>query len=435
MAEAKPLPYTLLSLERYAALSGIAPPHFWGAAGETYFPLINSCNDIFYQFYWQSADNVSREEVANAIKEAEDEITRALGYSPAPVWVTDEVANYPQHYRRDVWEYGMSNARGAGKTVQLSNGKFIQGGRRALTLIADEVGVVYSDEDGDGFDETATITTPTTFTDKRELKCYYTSKDGAQEWEVRQPRSVTISGGNVTFVYWAWQMIEPLLQQVFPTTTGPNPIDLEDAASFILDVDVYREYNDFTQVAAQMFWERRSLNLSVDAPFFWCESCGNAGCQACNFITQDGCIHVRDANGINVVPSPATYNATTAQWDKQALTVCRDPDLVKLWYYAGDKSAQYLASRTVDPLSDYMADAIAWLATARVNRPFCTCNNSLTLLNNLQRDMSFTGSRELGSFIVSAADLDNPFGTKVGEVKAWHKVSRLASAMPMGAAV
>lgn len=431
-----PVERTLLSLERFRSIVGIQPAAFWQAQGVTYFPNVNACNDIFYQFYWQSEDNVSREEIARAIKDAEDEITRVLHYSPAPVWVEDELQDYPRHYRKNVVEYGMVDSRGFDKAVQLSQAKFLEAGIRTSTLVQANAAVVLTDADGDGYNETATITVATMLTDKCEIHCYFAGESGNPDWEIRSPRSVTLSGGNIIFKFWAWQLLDPELQQRFTVTGQSQPIDVEAAVSYVTVVDVYREYTDFTQVSARFYWQRtRLLNLGL-LPVGWCcTSCNGTGCAACEFLTQDGCIKVKDAAGQFVVPTPATYDDENAQWQTQALTVCRDPDLVKVFYRAGDVDQKYLNGQSCEPLSHYWAETIAWLAVARVNRPFCTCNNSLTLLNNLQRDLRFTGSKVSGSYQVSTEEMTNPFGSKLGEVKAWQRVAKMSNIAMVGVAV
>lgn len=426
--------YTLLSLDRFASIIGITPAHFNGGKGDTYFPDINACDDIFYQYAWQHYNNVSREDIGRAIKQAEDDITAVLGFSPAPVWVEDEVHRYPQHHRRDVWEYGMMTVRGAGKSVKLDYGRFIQAGRRATTAVQAGAAVVLSDADGDGYKETATITAATALTDKCEIKVYYAGHAAAQEWEIRPPRTVTLSGGNVTFTFWAWQLLDPDLMETVPTPTGPTPIDIEAAASYVTTVDIYREYTDFTQASATLYWEP-APNLALynsGIVGVCCNACGGVGCPACQLTTQDGCIHVRDVELGWAVPAAASYDSDNAQWVSSNLTVCRDPDLIKVWYYAGDLSQEYQRGLSCDPLSHWWAEAITWLAVARTVNPFCTCNNSLTLVQEWQRDLSFTGSRELGSFSISPADLDNPFGTRKGEVMAWRRVGRMSKAVVGG---
>lgn len=436
-----PLPRTHLSLERYRQILSFNPAFFWQAAGTTIFRQINQCDDVFYQYYWQNESQVSRAEIADATVEAERDIEAVLGYPLAPTWL-EEAYDYPRYHRRDVIEWGMSDNRGFDKAVQLKNARFIQGGQRAVTAVSLAKAVVYTDTDGDGYDETATITAATSLTDACEIKCYFEGESGAPDWEIRSPRSVTITGGNVVFVYWAWQLLNPELQQALtlPDVNGQSsPIDIEAAASYVSTVDVYREYNDFTATSAQFLWERtRLLTLGMLPVGLCCNSCGGTGCPSCTFVTQDGCIHVRDAAGQFVVPGPATYDSDDAQWEWQTPSVCRDPDMVKVWYYAGEQSQPFKAGRTCEPLAQDLAQAIAWLATARIIRPFCACNNSQAFPQsptNLQRDASFTGSREMGSFAISPQDLDNPFGTKVGEIRAWKKIGRLTSSAMMGVAV
>lgn len=431
-----PVERTLLSLERFRTIVGINPAFYWGAAGQTYFPEVNDCGDVFYQFYWQNENNVPREEIARAIKDAEDEITRVLHYSPAPIWVEDELLNYPRHYRKNVIEYGMVDSRGLDKAVQLSQAKFLEAGIRTSTLIQAGAAVVRTDTDGDGYAETATITVATTLTDKCEIHCYFAGESGNPDWEIRSPRSVTLSGGNVIFKFWSWQLLDPELQQRLTVTGQSQPINIEAVASYVTTVDVYREYTDFTQPSARFYWQRtRLLSLGL-LPVGWCCTfCNGTGCAACEFITQDGCIKVKDAAGQFVVPTPANYDADAGQWQTSALSICRDPDMVKVFYRAGDVDQKYLNGQSCEPLSHYWAESIAWLAVARVNRPFCTCNNSLTLLNNLQRDLRFTGSKVQGSFAVTQEEMDNPFGSKLGEIKAWKRVGKLTSSAMVGVAV
>lgn len=429
------LPRTALSMERYRTLLSFSPAFYWQAAGQTVFPLVNQCDDIFYQFYWQNEQQVSREEIAQAIVEAENDIAKVIGLPVAPWWWED-VYNYPRYYRRDVFEFGMSDNRGANKSVQLTRGGFLQGGQRATTLITANAAVVRTDTDGDGYKETATITTPTASTDKCEIHCYFAGELANPDWEVRTPRSITLTGGNVIFTFWSWQLIDPELQQRFTVTGQSEPIDIEANASYVSVVDVYREYNDFTAVSSQLLWERvNAFNLGI-VPVGWCcSSCGGSGCIACELYAVDGCIHVQNAEGTFVVPTPATYDSDAGQWQADYTSLCRDPDMVKVWYYAGNTSQDFKAGRNCDPLDRNLAQAIAWLATARVNRPFCACNNSLAFPgpNSLQRDASFTGSRELGTFAISQQDLENPFGTKIGEIRAWKQVGRMTSSTMMGA--
>ena len=97
---------------------------------------------------------------------------------------------------------------------------------------------------------------------------------------------------------------------------------------------------------------------------------------------------------------------------------------MKAWYYAGLIADAYLAESSHDPLSNYWAQAIAWLATARLERPPCACSNTGTLFNKWSKDLATIG--EGAGHLLSDRLLDNPFGTRQGEIMAWNRVSRLA---------
>lgn len=412
-------PYTLLALPRYAQILGITPPHFAQASSDNYFP-VGGCSDVWFLYSWQNSDQVSRYDLALAILNAEEEIATTLGYWPAPKWMSKEMHRYPQYYRPDLRGNGY-NVQGQFKSLIPKYGKFIQAGRRAVSLIDDAVSVAYSDPDGDGYSERATVTVATSLTDACEVKVYFAGKSGAQEWEVRPARSRSISGGTFTATFDAWQLIDPDLQAAYPTSSALRAIDLEDGSSYVATVDVYREYADFTEASAEFSWEPKPSSGLV----FPCTSCGGSGCLACENTTQDGCLHVRDVERGIVVPTPATYDEDEASWQGSSWTECREPDTVKIWYYAGELSERYLRGETCEPLSDYLAQTIAMLATARLERDICACNNAHVLARDWRKDLAF--SDEAGSYQVSEDDLDNPFGTKVGEVKAWKRVSRLTT--------
>lgn len=426
---------TLLGLDRFAKIAGISPAHFnqTGAVSldPAIFPLDNRCDDIWFQHSWQSADNISREDLARAIYDAEQELAREVGYKLAPQWVANEVHNYPRPFYRDVFGVGM-NVRGQFKSIKPRYGKFIGAGRRATTLIGDSVTVVYTDPDGDGFFDTATITTPTTLTDVCELKVYFEDEAGAQEWEIREPRSKAIVGANVVFTFDSWLFVDPDLWEQYPDSDGnPTQIDISTVANFVTEIDVYREFTDFTQASAQFFWERQPVR-NVNQIF--CGSCGGVGCEQCTLITQDGCLHVRNVKTGIAVPVPATFDVTDNRWEGATWTECREPDQVKLWYYAGELDERFLRDETCQPLSDWWAHTIAWLATARLERPFCSCGNVTAWADDLRQDLAFTGT-DTSFFITTEMINQNPFGTRRGEVKAWQRVAKFQEKIFEGVAI
>lgn len=415
---------TLLSLDDWAKVMGVNPAHFNGSASTEVTPIIdNACNDLWPQFAWQAGDRVSRDELAQEISNAEEDIADFVNYWPAPMWIAQENHPYPRHYRPDVIRHGGYDVRGYRVGINADYGYIISAGQRDTDIEGDSVAVLLSSEDGDpSYNETATVSTATDLTDACEVKVYFEDKNAAQEWEIRPARSKSISGaGLFTATFWAWQLIDPALWDALPTIEGQSAIDWTDPDNIVDNVDVYREFNDTTATSAQFFWEPRTQALNWSSQL----NCGCGGtCAVCALTTQTGCLHVRNAVTGIVTPEPATYSEDDAAWSAACWTECRDPDMVNLWYYAGQLDDRWRRSESCEPLSRWWQQTIAWMATARLERPFCSCKNLAALALHLRTDMAMTGEQQ--SFNVSFEELANPFGTRVGEIKAWRRVSKLA---------
>jgi len=422
---------TLLSLDRWASIFGVNPVHFNGGDGNSInvFPIISNCNDFWPQYAWQYNDRLSREELAQAIYSAEEDLARVLGYYPAPKWIAQEVHRFDQHYRRDMWGVGGTNVRGARKSITLKYGKFIQAGQREPFYVgtADSTlpipTLVYSDPDSDGFDELATIVLPTTLTNECELKAYFAGHDGDPEWEIRPALSRSADGVNVTLTFNSWMLFDPDQWERYPpytagSTTLFDSIDINDADSYVTTVDVYREYTDSTAASATFYWEPEPQGVAG------CTSCGGGGCAACSLQSQDGCLHVRSTEGGVAVPVPAEYDEDNAQWNQVAYTVCRDPNEVKCSYYAGQLGDRWLSGDVCDQLGDFWARTIAEVAMARLTKPPCSCAHVRAQYEELRVDLARVGRES--SYIFDPNLLSNPLGTRQGEINAWRRVDGVA---------
>lgn len=430
---AQPLPYTLLSLPRYARIMGVNPVHFQGAYAGSTFPVSpNRNNDVWPRYSWQANDRVSHDDLAHAIANAERDIADVLGYWPAPMWIEQDVREFPRYYRRDLFRQGGLNVRGQRVGLNVRWGKIISPGQRAVSLVdtATVAGgsLAYTDEDADGFAETATVQLDTTLTNPCEIKVYFSGVDGEQEWEIRPARSKTISSGVFTAVFDSWLFINPDVQSAFPTDAGFSAIDISTVGNYVVSVDVYREYTDTTATASTFYWEPSPPYLDS-----LCSICGGSGCAACTLTTQNGCLHIRNAEAGIVVPEPATYSASSGAWGATCFTVSRDPDFVKVYYYAGALDNRWLRGSTCDPLPRHFAEAIAWIATARLERPFCAGTVGTALYNKMQTDLAVTQGDV--SFFVAPDDLANPFGTRRGEVQAWRRINGLTERRMTGVAI
>lgn len=408
---------TLLSLDRWARILQINPVHFSGGVGSPIWPANGACQDIWPQYSWQTDEElVGREEVAMAIANAEQDIKNALGYSPAATWEIDEA--HPYSINRHLRTF---------PSTRTEFGMVVGPGRRAVTLIDDNAAVTRSDPNADGWAELATVTVSTTVTDVREVKVYFAGHDGDPEWEIRPLRSVTISSGVATILIDAWLLFDPDLWEAHPNTEQPFAgIDIADSDNFVTVVDVYREYNDTSLAGVTFFSGGDGLAC-----------CGGAGCDVCAGSSYEGCFSVRDERLGTVAPFPATYNGDA--WTYYYPSHCERSQRISLNYYAGLRDKAYLRRKSLDPLSHYMAEAIVWLSVARLPDAICNCNNIRDRIEDLQKDASMI--REGGAVSPLYARFEkmdtfhNPFGYRVGEVKAWQRVIRLQGEIGDGGAL
>jgi hypothetical protein len=420
---AMPLPRTLLSLSRYAHIMGINPMSFWGAVAKNsdgdYITGGAACSEIWYQYDWQDADKVSRTALALAILDAENDIMQITGKLLAPMWIVEEVHKYPAYHRveYDTW-YGADGRR---KSLTTKFSPVIAPGRRGVTLI-DDVSPTYLDLDSDGFFETARVSVATTLTDPNEIKVYITGESGNEEWEIRPCRSKSISAGVFTADFYTWQFIDPDLWEAMPVQGAEmTEIDLSGnpPGNVVSTVDIYREYNDETEASAQFLWEAQQNGIAATGI---CSCCGGTGCTACGLTTQDGCFDVRNAEIGEVAPWPGTYSSTDSAWESDSYTVCAEPDMVKLWYFAGEYNQRFLRGTAYDSLPDKWARVIARMATARLSKPLCACGNLNSLVEYLSEDISLNLGDK--SHMVDFDVLANPFGTRRGEIEAWMYVRK-----------
>lgn len=413
---------TLLPLDEYAKIMGITPLYFNRVRLPSITPepfsvsAANAAKPLWYQYDWQAPGQLSIDTLARTIQTAERDIEGFLGYSIAPDWVSQEVHTYPREYRPDLYGAGL-DVRSQMKTVRTKRGRVIAAGRRATTLLGTPAvsgaSLVYTDPNGDGWNTLATITVPTTLTNVNEIKLYFTGHGGDPAWEVRPVKSKAIVGVNVVITVDSWLLIDPDLQNALPTDEATS-IDGTVASNYVQNIEVRREYTDSTQVSAQFFWERRPV---VNTTF--CSSCSGTGCEACTLIAQNGCFHQRDVYSGLVVPVPADYDATDARWEKTAWSECREPDMVSLWYYAGEQSEPYLRGEVTSPLDPRLARIVAQLASARLTCTFRNNNNVSETVEYWRRDMAESGQGNTTIFTPPDI-LSNPFGTHRGEVEAYR---------------
>src|SRR4030042_959793 len=135
---------TLIPLDNFANVLQLDPIHF-NSIVTALRPERNACDSVYTQHDWQDAGRVSRETVALAIKQAEDTVTSYLGYFPVPDWVEEEEHPLTRPFKPELTYAININTQGKKQSITTDTGYFIEGGRKAKTLISANSAVVYSD--------------------------------------------------------------------------------------------------------------------------------------------------------------------------------------------------------------------------------------------------------------------------------------------------
>jgi len=398
---ARAITRTWLPLDRWFEIIGVNPIFGNGMDSSTLFPTTR-CDDAWQQFSWQHADQISREDLARVIRQAELRIAGEIGYNLIPDWSIDERHRTQRPADPSLFSSNALNIRGQRKSVEAKWGFVISGGRKASTLIQAGVTVTRSDEDGDSYNELMTVSVITSVTDPDDIRVYYPGESGNDAWEIR-PIDVSISGGTATITFKSWQLVDPELQSAI----NAEAIDADANASYLTTVDVYRVYND-PQTQVQLLWEGEGPGV--------CASCSGTGCAQCTIDTQYGCLTVRDDRLAILAYAPATWDADDEEFDDVAYAVARDPERLRLWYYSGwqDKNL----SRPRNEMDYYWEHVVAYYAASLLDRPLCGCSNITGLVKKLQRDHAL--SNDDGSFALTASQMDNNFGTTEGALIAFR---------------
>lgn len=393
---------TLLPLDTFAKIMGINPVHFNGIDLPNLSPSV-TCGQPMMQYDWQSAGAMSRETLATVIADAEDRISSYVGFKLLPTFEADERHPWPRSVDPSRMAMGTRTPTGQQAAVKMNWGHVIAAGVRRADLVEANAPIVWSDPDGDGYRQTATITTVTTVTDRNEIALYAPGTLGDPEWEIR-PIKVVISGGSAVITLRRELLVIPALQEEFTS----RAVDGSDDANFLPNVDVYRVWHDPSQ-QVHLLWEGGST----------C-GCGNSGCTTCYIQGQFGCAVVRNYRLGLVAASAGAWNSDTSTFESAQLALGRAPDSARFWYRAGYRDAT--VPRSMHEMYPKWARAVAHLAAGSLEHPLCECQNTAHQLSYWRDDLSFVKGTQSSSesYRTSARTLDNPFGSTRGALVAWR---------------
>lgn len=386
-------------------------------------PGLLGCRGVVREMAWHDRDEAGRADMREALGRAEQRMSEQLRYYPAPVYL-DETLEWPRFYDGRLMRSGPWASDGRWLSVRLSTGHIQAVGVEARTSNIIGAAVTYTDEDGDGYKELATIgPLATTLTNVKEVAVYFSSGDRFgydnnldERWRIA-PLNISISGGQITIKGPAWIFVRPVLY------SGVNVRDIDPNAvvsPFASTVDIYRRFTDTNGLTTDVsqgviIWETRPLCCGgINDPFTGSPNDPAATAQA---VARVG---IRDSKGGFVTPASSVFNATTGIWSSLNDWTCTDePDRVTIRYLAGyPVESDGLMNRKFRGI-------VVALAAAELGRPISGCAEANRLLFYWQQDLAKTGS-EKDLYATSADILDNPFGTRRGHVYAWHQIQSLA---------
>lgn len=416
----------LLPVYTFFELLGFHPWHAMGIAGTGDLAVSTGCDTLVRRYEWQNSDAVGVKAIEDAIEHAETRLREYLGYSVAPRYTSETLA-WPAP------SLGPWGSDGRWLSLKLREGELRGVGVETLTAISAAAAVTYSDADGDGIEDTFSVTSATSVTDTEQIAVYFSTADRfngwgsttdiGDRWRVR-PVTVTISAGVVTVRGPKQLCVKPLKYEGV-TNIGANGLDPDTAGNFVTTLDIYRRYtetggNTITTSQAVITWETHPSHG------WWC-CC--SGCSAsdpysgspydpaatANAVARVG---IRNAALGLITPAESSYDSTTGIWSALDWSVCSMPDRVTVRYLAG-----YPLGSDGQMQEPYRT-MVARMAAAELTRPVCGCDSANRELYRWQFELSQT-ARGDELFSISPEDLNNPFGTRRGHVYAWKMVRRL----------
>lgn len=373
-----PLPYTKMPLHDWASRLGLNPVHFAGGVMSGRFSRGEVCSATWSRYTWQNGYNLSHMDVAQAIATAESLIEEYLGFHIAPTWRTEQHA-YPR-YRHLHRTYGR-NATGRLPAVQMERSKIIS----VSVPKRDYIGtfpVVYTDLDNDGYAEIAYVSIPNGAQySPREVALYPPGLAGHPSHQIRYPKRWGTSGNELYFLIDFWMMIDA---EVLARLPGEfyEPPNLDTQTVLIDYVEAYHVYEATDPLPIHLEWEQGSV----------CASPGSSTSHATGVV--------RDSESGLLAPAVTQGRLT--------------PDRFTATYFSGEMSEEYRMGYSLHPLGGHLADAVFYLATARLTRELCACAEARALAVELRTDMSLVSPQ--GNFLaVADAIQESPFGTRRGE--------------------
>ena len=416
----------LLPLEDWRRIIGYSPYHFWQLADTTIAPVTSACNTLVREHSWQDVNAPGRRQICEAIESAEGRLRDYLGYYPAPKFLIDTIP-WPKFYDKSLVRRMDFDPSGHWISGKLPNGQVIAVGLEAYVLLGTPL-VAYSDQDGDGLNDTFTLTVATTITDITQIGVYFQAADRldgeavSERWRI-SPVKITLTGGTATIVGRSWLLVPPVKYEGYLGSA----IDPTNSANFVANVEVYRHWSDpagtdITTSQGVIYWE------TAPCHGWWCgcSNCcatynpANSSSDPAAYGAAVARVGIRNAEVGIIMPAEAVWNSSVGTFSNIPWDIWREPDRVLVRYQAGKPLG---SDGDVDRRWQTI---IARMACAELAGRICACDNANRELYRWQFDLArSSGAGDEGYGMTTKEVLNNPFGTRRGHVYAWQECKRL----------
>lgn len=380
----------MLTLEQFRIRAGWNAWHFWQLADSEVAPINNTCNTLVGELAWQSATRAARTDVVQAIRRAAVKLKEVLNY-PVEREQTFERMSFPQPASIRQQYARSQDSRGRWLNRRASFGWVRKVGVLTISQIATPA-LTLIDTDGDGIDDAAMVNA--------------TFLHGADEAALYLPASEWAEGvvSDAYRVYPSWQRVGAntltaqiplwlLVKRELYRSAKGAPIPIQPS-SFVSSVMVARRYVD-TATQGYFVWESQG------------EACSE-GDDPSLLTRQSARFTVRDESLGWIAGETAEWDATNLRYNASGWALGRQPDAIEVNYVCGRDD------------DDAINEAHYLMACAELKGGLCTCGMADDEITKWQEDRA--ESNEARSVNTSFADLENPFGTKLGQIEAWKLI-------------
>lgn len=385
---------TNISLDSFAKYMSIHPLAFNSIT-------INSCIDsviactAWMQYTWQNSAFISREMLAQYIKQSENEISAYLETFITPTWVVKEVHDWPEPYRPGMY------ATDPDDFIFKSDWKNINYFGQKRTTLLGTATVVYSDNDSDGYSETALfdITVTEIPTNLDDIYITYPDHSGNKTYRIAPVEIVNVDvlNGIITFRGQSWNFVN----ETNITASFANIKYLDGCTNIFQDeVEIWYEDIDPCLPQVELVWTGDDICARLN----------------CTEYVQPACAVLMDK-------CDGYFSIVPQQFDEENCVITNDscldfttpPTFIRIYYKAGvAKGSQ---------LSESIEQAVIKLTASKLPQSLCSCGCILPEIQRLQTETSISSQGGLRFSFPYSDTSNNPFGTTIGAIEVYKSLN------------